>query len=96
MLTVALLSYLFYDTSSGTFFSAAFGRVGLVLAALWLAWPSLKKPAKWLPASVPVIGVCAIIVIAAQPRLLIPAIPMVGALITLSTVISAFRKQPRS
>ncbi|MCC9602397.1 hypothetical protein LOC67_17745 [Stieleria sp. JC731] len=96
LLAVALTAYLFGESSSGTFFSAALGRVGLVLAALWLAWPSLKKPATWLPASVPVIGVCALIVIAAQPRLLIPAIPMVGALITISTVISAFRKKPKS
>ncbi|MCD0461264.1 hypothetical protein [Roseiconus lacunae] len=95
MLSAALAAYWFSDSSSGTFFSAALGRVGLVLAALWLAWPSLKRPAKWLPASVPVIGVCALIVIAAQPRLILPAIPLVGALITLSTVISAMRKKPK-
>jgi hypothetical protein len=45
-----------------------------------------------LPAGAPVIGVIALIVIAAQPRLLIPAIPIVGGLITLSALIRAFRR----
>lgn len=68
------------------------GRIGIVLAALWLAWPSLKRPAMWLPAGAPVIGIVALIVVAAQPRLLLPAIPMVAVLISLSAIVRAFRK----
>lgn len=94
MLATALATWWFYGEQSGAskFVAAACGRIGLVLGALWLAWPQLKKPAKWLPASAPVIGIVALIVIAAQPRLLIPAIPIVGALITLSTFVKAFRR----
>lgn len=94
MLTTALATWWFYGQQSGTtkFVAAACGRIGLVLFALWLAWPQLKRPAKWLPASAPVIGIVALIVIAAQPRLLIPAIPIVGALITLSAFVKAFRR----
>lgn len=94
MLLTALATWWFYGEQSGAskFVAAACGRIGLVLGALWLAWPQLKKPAKWLPASAPVIGIVALIVIAAQPRLLIPAIPIVGALITLSAFVKAFRR----
>lgn len=92
MLVIALLAWWFSGGSTGKFVAAACGRIGLVLGALWLAWPSLKRPAKWLPASVPVIGVVALIVIAAQPRLIFPAIPIVGGLIALSALAKAFRK----
>ena len=50
------------------FVAAATGRVGLVMAALWLAWPSLKKPARWLPPGVAVLIVGLLVVLAAQPR----------------------------
>lgn len=91
LLIISLLAWWFTDGSSGTFAAAACGRIGLVLLALWLAWPSLKRPAKWLPAGAAVVGVVALIVVAAQPRLLIPAIPIVGGLITLSAFIRVFR-----
>ena len=29
--------------------SAAAGRIGLVMGALWFAWPNLRRPASWLP-----------------------------------------------
>lgn len=93
MLVVALLAWWFLTDSRGKFMAAACGRVGLVMGALWLAWPSLKRPANWLPASVPMIGVVALIVIAAQPRLIIPAIPLVGSLIAITAFAKAFRKR---
>lgn len=93
MLTLALLAWFFLTGSTGKFMAAACGRIGLVMGALWLAWPSLKRPAKWLPASIPVIGVIALLVIAAQPRLIIPAIPIVGSLIALTAFARAFRKR---
>ncbi|WP_286177687.1 hypothetical protein [Stieleria mannarensis] len=93
MLIAALLAWWFASDSTGTFVAAACGRIGLVLGALWLAWPSLKRPAKWLPASAPVIGVIALVVLAAQPRLIIPAIPIVGGLITVSALARAFRRK---
>lgn len=92
MLCIAIAAWWFMTDSTGDFVAAACGRVGIVMGALWLAWPSLKRPAKWLPASAPVIGVIAIIVIAAQPRLILPAIPIVGALIAVSAFAKAFRR----
>jgi peptidoglycan/LPS O-acetylase OafA/YrhL len=92
LLVTGFLAWWWYpDDSRSRFVAAASGRIGIVLAALWLAWPSLRRPAQWLPAGAPVIGVVALVVLAAQPRLIIPAIPVVGGLITLSALIRAFR-----
>lgn len=77
------------------FASAAMIRIGLVLGALWLAWPSLRRPARWLPPGAAVIGVIALAVVAAQPRLIIVAIPAVGALISLAAMARAFRRSSR-
>lgn len=93
LLIAAVLSWWLIEGSSGKFAAAACGRIGLVLVALWLAWPSLRRPAQWLPAGAPVIGVIALIVVAAQPRLIIPAIPIVGMLITISAFARAFRRR---
>lgn len=95
LFAVALVLWLTSTDSSGDFFAAACVRIGMVLGALWLAWPSLKRPARWLPASAPVIGVIGLIVIAAQPRLVLPAIPIIGGLITLSAFVQMFRKHRR-
>lgn len=64
--------------------AAVSGRIGFVLAALWLAWPSLSRPARWFPPAVAVIGVVSLMVIAAQPRLLLAVIPASGTLIALT------------
>ncbi|QDV46443.1 hypothetical protein Enr13x_63520 [Stieleria neptunia] len=93
MLIASLLAWWFGSGSTAEFTAAACGRIGLVMGALWLAWPSLKRPAKWLPASAPVIGVIALVVLAAQPKLIIPAIPIVGGLITVSALARAFRRK---
>ena len=99
LLTISAVAHFTSDSgtdSSRDFLIAASGRIGIVLAALWRAWPSLKRPAKWLPASAPVIGVIALIVIAAQPKLLLPAIPIVGGLIAFSAIVRAFRGAKKS
>lgn len=92
LMIIALGIWLTSTDSSGEFFAAACVRIGMVLFALWLAWPSLKRPARWLPAGAPVIGVVALIAIAAQPRLIFPAMMVVPVLITLSALVRAFRK----
>ena len=93
MLIASLLAWWFGSGSTGEFVAAACGRIGLVMGALWLAWPSLKRPAKWLPASAPVIGVIALVVLAAQPKLIFPAILIVPGLITVSALARAFRRK---
>ncbi|MEL6110038.1 MAG: hypothetical protein AAFU85_28840 [Planctomycetota bacterium] len=91
LMITAFVIWLTATDSSGEFFAAACGRIGLVLGAIWLAWPSLKRPARWLPAGAPVIGVVALIMIAAQPRLILPAMMIVPALIAFSAVVRMFR-----
>ena len=79
------------DDSSRVFASAAMLRIGLVLGALWLAWDSLKRPARWLPAGAAMMGVVGLIVIAMQPKLAIVAIPALGVLISLAAVVRSLR-----
>ncbi len=69
----------------------AAGRVGLVMAGLWIAWPSLLRPINWLPPGIAVLGVIAIGVIAARPNLAIVAMPMVGAALFLTTIVRSLK-----
>ena len=71
--------------------ASAAGRIGLVMGALWLAWPSLSKPAAWLPPGIAVGGVVGLAIIAAQPRLAVVAVPVMGLLFTVASVVRAFR-----
>ncbi|TWU05657.1 hypothetical protein [Stieleria varia] len=93
MLVGALMAYLFGSGNSAGFAAAGLGRVGIVMFALFLAWPSLRRPSQWLPAGAAMIGVVALIVIAANPRLAIAAIPAAGLLITVSAFARAFRRR---
>ena len=81
----------FKTDSSLTFASAAMLRIGLVLGMLWLAWPSLKRPAQWLPPGIALLVVLSLVVIAAQPRLILVVIPVAGGLISFGAVVRAFR-----
>ena len=81
------------EQSGGSSFAAmASGRIGLVMSALWFAWPSLRRPANWLPPGIAVLCVVALAVIAAQPRLVIVAVPALGVLLLLATVVRAFKR----
>ena len=95
MLAGALFAWWYGAGNNSAFASAAMGRVGIVLFALFFAWPSLKRPAQWLPAGVAMICVVALIVIAAQPKLVFAAIPAAGLLIAVSSVVRAFRGRDR-
>lgn len=77
------------------FATAAMIRIGLVFGALWLAWPSLRRPTRWLPPGAAVMGVIALAVVAAQPRLILVAIPALGALISLAAIVRAVRGSSR-
>ncbi|WP_144057828.1 hypothetical protein [Novipirellula maiorica] len=81
--------------SSSKFAAAAMGRIGLVLAALWLAWPSLRRPARWFPPAVAVIGVISLMVLAAQPRLIFAVVPAAATLISITMMIRGFRGPPK-
>lgn len=91
LLTGSLLCWLLTDKSWSTFASAAMGRIGLVMGALWLAWPSLSRPARWLPPGIAVACVLGLIVLAAQPKLLVFVLPAIGVLTFLATIARGFR-----
>lgn len=85
----------FEGESSVPFAADASIRIGLILGALWLAWPSLRRPASWLPPGAAVLGVIALAVVAARPRLIVVALPAVGLLISMAAIVRAVRRSGR-
>ena len=83
-----------YDGQGGSYkmLANATGRVGLVLAALWIAWPTLQRPIRWLPPGIAVAGVIGIGVIAAQPRLVVVAVPALCTLLALATIVRSLKR----
>lgn len=79
--------------SEATFASAAMLRIGLVLGMLWFAWPSLRRPASWVPPGIAVAVVVALIIVAAQPRLILFVLPVAGVLVTAGAFVRAFRRR---
>ena len=92
LLIYVFVSWRYEQSGSAKFAAAATGRIGLVMAALWLAWPSLQRPAKWLPPGIAVLGVVMLAVLAAQPRLIIVAIPAFGGLLALATFVRSIKR----
>ncbi|EMI53814.1 putative membrane protein [Rhodopirellula sallentina SM41] len=79
------------SASTSRFTVAALTRIGLVLGAIWLAWDSLRKPARWLPPGLALVGVIGIVMVAAQPKLVIAILPLFGFLTIFTSVLRAFR-----
>lgn len=77
---------------SGNFATGAMGRIGLVFVALWLAWPSLQRPASWLPPGMAVGCVVLLAVLAARPRLVMVAVPVFLGLLTLSAIVRTINR----
>ncbi len=92
LLAGSMAAWWYSGSGSGSFAAAAMGRIGLVLAALWLAWPSLRRPARWLPPGMAVAGVLMLVVLAARPQLRHVLIPAFIALITLGTIVRMFKR----
>jgi hypothetical protein len=92
LLVCGFVTWRYEQSGSAKFAAAATGRIGLVMGALWLAWPSLRRPAKWLPPGVAVLGVVTLAILAAQPRLIIVAIPVFGGLLALATLIRSIKR----
>jgi len=67
------------------------GRVGLVMGVLWMAWPNLRRPINWLPPGIAVAGVIAIGMVAARPALAFVAIPAVGTLLVVTTIVRSLK-----
>lgn len=77
--------------STSQFLVSAMARIGLVLGAIWLAWDSMRRPARWLPPGLAMVGVVGIVIIAAQPKLIFAIVPLIGGLAVLTSVVRAFR-----
>lgn len=88
----SLASWWWGQGGSANFAAGATGRIGLVLGAIWLAWPSLKRPARWLPPGMAVLGVLLIAMLAAQPRLVAVAVPVFALLFAVATVVRSINR----
>lgn len=79
--------------STSHFLVSSLTRIGLVFGALWLAWDSLKRPARWLPPGLAVLGVLALVLVAAQPKLIFVILPLVGVLTVFTSLLRVFRRK---
>ncbi len=70
----------------------ALGRLALLLGVVWLAWPSLQKPAQWLPSGLTAVVLVSLGACAVQPRLLLMVIPLLGTVITIGAAMRFLRK----
>ena len=73
---------------------AALMRVGLVMAALWLALPTTTRPAAWANVSPWILlsGIGAVLAFAAKPKLAIPAIPYLVAIAVIARLMRPKKK----
>lgn len=92
LVTCAVITWGFGASGSAEFAAAATGRMGLMMMALWLAWPSLRRPASWLPPGFAMAGVIALAILAARPRLIVVAVPALGVLLALTAIIRTMRR----
>ena len=76
--------------ATSRFASESLLRIAIVLGCLWMAWPSLKRPAAWLPAGVAGACLVGLMAIAARPKLVVMVVPVVGVIATLATVKRMF------
>lgn len=66
-------------------------RLAMVMAALWIAWPAVRKPAMWLPPGALLLGLVALGACVVQPRLAIALVPAASALIAFAAILRFFR-----
>jgi hypothetical protein len=66
-------------------------RLTLVMGALWLAWPTVRKPAMWFPPGILAVALIGLGVCVLQPRLALALVPAIGGLIAFTAVLRFFR-----
>jgi hypothetical protein len=98
IVTLALLALgllvLWRGPEGGTAFGAGCIRVGLLLGALWLAWPQIMAFLTRTPRWLLVASGIALIVCAIKPMLLFVAVPMLGALWLLGSKLATKADKP--
>ncbi len=67
-------------------------RLTLVMAALWLAWPAVRRPAMWLPSGMLAVVFVVFAVCVVRPQLAIALIPAVSLLIAFSAFLRFIRE----
>ncbi len=72
--------------------TASMTRLAIVLIAMWLAWPSLRRPAAWLTPGITLAAVAMIVMVALQPRLIVVALPAIGFLFAFTAMVRFFRR----
>ncbi len=70
-------------------------RLAVVLGAVWLAWPVVRKPAMWLPPGILLVSLAIFAVCVVQPRAAIALLPLLGVLLGFSAMVRFFRGQNR-
>lgn len=85
------VTWKFGGDGSSRIVSASTGRIGLMMAALWLAWPSLKRPARWLPPGIAMAGVIGLAVVAARPTLILVVLPAIGTIAAITVFIRGLK-----
>jgi endonuclease/exonuclease/phosphatase (EEP) superfamily protein YafD len=68
-------------------------RIALVLGTLWIAWPTVRRPAMWFPPGILAVALIALGACVVQPRLAIAIIPALGTLLALAGFVRFFREQ---
>jgi hypothetical protein len=69
-----------------------FLRGGLVLGVLWIAWPALQKPARWIPPGMMVGFLLGLVLIVARPKLAVVLVPLAIAITTVAGTLRWLRK----
>lgn len=68
-------------------------RFALALATLWIAWPTVRRPAMWFPPGIIAVALIALAACALQPRLAIALVPAMGTLLAFAGFVRFFRGQ---
>jgi hypothetical protein len=68
-------------------------RLTLVMGALWLAWPTVRKPAMWFPPGILAIALIGLGICVLQPRLALALVPAIGGLIAFTAFLRFFRQK---
>lgn len=90
----AALLFADVDHEQAVLFRAALMRIGLVMAALWLALPTKSRPAAWADVSPWLLfgGIGAILAFGARPYLALRALPFLAAIAVIARVMRPRKK----
>jgi len=68
-------------------------RFAVVLGTLWIAWPTVRRPAMWFPPGIVAVALIALGACVIQPRLAIAIVPAMGTLLAFAGFVRFFRGQ---